>query len=147
MFFVSQTVYSFLACFFFAIIQRAPRDELIYCGLTGSIGWLFYEVVTVPTGRPVVASFVASVAVTAASRFLSHIRRAPSTLYLIPGIIALVPGSGLYYTMYSMLTNDFMDSFAQGVYTLKIAGVIAVGIILVLSLPYSVFNFIQLKDS
>lgn len=141
-----ETIYCFFCCVFFAIIFRAPKKELIFCGITGSLGWLLYEGIDIPFSRPIVAAFFASVMVTSASRFLSHIRRAPSTLYLLPGIIPMVPGSGLYYTMYCILNNDLMGSYEQGVYTLKMAGAISVGIIIVLSMPYKVFNFIELKE-
>lgn len=143
---ISQVFGSFVACVAFAIIYRAPIEELFYCGVTGACGWFLYTLINYPSNNAVMATFIAAMMVTATSRFLSHIRRAPSTLYLIPGIIPLVPGAGLYYTMYSFLSNDIYNSYLQGVTTLKLAGVISLGIILVLSLPYSAFNFIKLKD-
>lgn len=141
-----QTLLAFIACIFFAIIFNAPRKELVYCGITGSFGWFFYTYINTLSNNVVLATFVGAIAVTAASRLLSHVRRAPSTLFLIPGILPLVPGAGIYYTMYGVLNGDMLYSYTKGVETLKIAGVISIGIILILSLPYSVFGFIKLKE-
>lgn len=143
---LSQAVFAFFACIFFAIVFHSPKKELPWCGLTGAIGWFLYCIINYNNAYPVFAIFAATLAVTATSRFLSHIRRAPSTVFLIPGILPFVPGAGIYYTMRGILNGDMVYSYTQGIQTLKLAGAIAIGIILILSLPYSVFNFIKLKE-
>lgn len=144
---VIQVILAFIACWFFSIIFNAPKKELFFCGLTGAIGWFFYTLIVENYKDITAATFISSVSITISSRYLSHFRRAPSTLYLIPGIIPLVPGAGIYYTMYyAILNQDSQAAFLKGVETLKIAGAIAIGIIVILALPYSIFNFIKLKE-
>lgn len=142
----TQFVCALAACVAFAIMFNAPRKELFFCGMTGALGWVIYKAIDVNTIGSVWSTFFAAIVVTASARYLSHFRRAPSTLYLIPGIIPLVPGAGMYHTMYGVLNSDMVYSYSQGVTTMKLAGVIAVGSIIVLSLPYSVFTFVKLKD-
>ena len=143
---ILQVILAFTATLFFAIIFNAPKGELIFCGLTGAVGWLLYLIVSGMTDSSVFATFVAAVAVTISSRYLSHFRYAPSTLYLIPGIIPLVPGAGVYYTMFELLNGEMYASYVKGIETLKLAGAIALGIIVILALPYSIFTSIKLGE-
>ena len=61
--------------------------------------------------------------------------RAPLTLFLLCGIFPLVPGAGIYYTAYYLLTNQETLFAAKGVETLKIAVALALGIAIVCSIP------------
>ena len=142
-----QTLLAFIACAAFAVIFNAPKKELVFCGLCGSIGWAVYYIITQSPNTEVTASFISAILVTIISRYLSHFRRQPSTIYLIPGVIPLVPGYGIYRTMYGILNQDPAYCFEMGVFTAKILGAIVIGIILILALPYSVFNFVKLKDN
>ena len=138
---IYQTFVIFSACFFFSITFNIPKRELIYCGFTGALGWFIYCVsVYMFDLSNIIGTFLAAIFLTYACRILSNVRQAPSTIYLIPGILPLVPGSHMYYTMYGILNGDMIYSYNEAVLTAKLAGVIAVGIIIVLSLPYSFFD-------
>lgn len=140
---ILQALIAFIACYFFSIVQYAPKKQLIFCGLSGSLSWFIYVLINKYLNNAVMATFCSAILVTALSRIFSHIRKEPSTLFLMPGIIPLVPGAGMYYTMYAILNGNMLKSYAEAVNTIKLAGVIAIGIIIVLSLPYSFFNFIK----
>lgn len=135
---IVQALMAFIATVSFSIIFNVPRKELVYCGLTGAVGWLFYETGT--TGFPPVQTLIAAIAVTWLSRVLSFQRKMPIIVYLIPGIIPLVPGAGIYYTMFEILNGQNLAAISKGLETLKTAGSIAVGAIIVLSLPGRAFN-------
>ena len=141
---ILQTIFSFASCLFFSITFNTPKKELIFCGLTGAIGMFVYSLsANMFNIDIIIATFLGTIFLTATSRFLSHLRQAPSTIYLIPGILPLVPGSYMYKTMYGLLKEDMVYFYSQGVFTVKLAGVIAFGVMIVLALPYSFFNFIK----
>lgn len=79
--------------------------------------------------------------VTFISRYLSVLRKMPITVFLIAGIFPLVPGAGIYATMYGVITDDVLAATQKGIETLKIAGVIGIGIAMVLSLPPYLFRW------
>lgn len=135
-----QTIYSFIATLSFAMIFNAPRRELLYCGITGAVGWLVYLTVHDITGGELIAAFFGSVVVTFAARYMAHLRKTPATIYSISGIIPFVPGAGMYNTMYGFITNDYERASQMGVETFKTAGTIALAMILVLSLPAFIFR-------
>jgi len=138
-----QVGMAFAATVAFAILFNAPARELAFCGLTGATGWFFYRLCLIfYPGEFVPASLAGAVAIAVCGRYLCYIRKTPVTVYLVAGIIPIVPGYGIYNTMYEMIiTGDKMSSLNFGVLTLKIAGVIAVGLITVLSLPRGIFDF------
>lgn len=63
----------------------------------------------------------------------------PVTTTLIPALIPLVPGGGIYYTMHYIATNEFLQARATGMQTLSITVALSVGIFLV-STFFQIFN-------
>lgn len=137
---ILRIVLTFVASLTFSILFGVPKKELIICGLCGAVGWLVYELLRPGTPSDLIPVFAASVAATAASRFFSFRRKNPITLYLIAGIIPLVPGFGIYYTMYNILMGNPDLAGAYGINTVRTAGVISLGIVIVLALPYQIFK-------
>lgn len=78
-----------------------------------------------------VSSLIASAVAAAYSDFMAHMIRVPATVMIIPGIVPLVPGGRLYYTMLGAV-NENMESFAgNGKVALMVAAGLALGIIAV----------------
>ena len=61
----------------------------------------------------------------------AKLTKSPATQYLACAIIPLVPGGGLYYTMYHFVTGDLDAFHAQLTQTARVAAGLAVGIMLV----------------
>jgi uncharacterized membrane protein YjjB (DUF3815 family) len=60
--------------------------------------------------------------------------KAPATVFLITGIIPLVPGGGLYYTMDALIDGNMALFAEKGIEAAGIAGAIAAGSSLVSSM-------------
>jgi uncharacterized membrane protein YjjB (DUF3815 family) len=138
---ILQIVLSAIATMGFSVIFNVPKKELIFCGLTGAAGWLIFMVVTnaSDTASATAATFFAAATVTAFARILSTMRKMPSSLYMVPGIIPLVPGIRIYFTMFYVINGDNTQALLEGIEALKLAGVIAIGLLTVLSLPRRLF--------
>lgn len=137
---------SFIAIYAFAVLYNSPRKELIPCAITGALGWIVYYLVMFKTSNSVNSTFFGALTVAACSRMLSYTRCAPSTLFLIPGILPLVPGTQIYNTMKAVIADDLYLTYQEAVKAFKLAGVIAVGIIIVFSLPYKTFAIFEPKE-
>ena len=131
-------VLAFVGTIGFSIIFNVPRRELLFCGIGGALGWLLF---TTLEDSPFIGVLLGAMVVTCVSRILSVRRKMPATLYIIPGIIPLVPGVGIYFTMFFIVTGEHYEALLRGVQTLGMAGVIALGLLIVLSLPRRLFNF------
>ena len=90
-----------------------------------------YDLASWLGGGLFVASILASSATTLYSYVMARVVKTPVTVMIIPGIIILVPGGKLYYTMLGAVSSD-MEMFAQyGKEALLVASGLALGIIAV----------------
>ena len=126
---VIQLVAAFVGTVGFSALFGAPRRYYLYCGLAGMAGWAVYLLVA--AGHSVVgAAFFAALAVAAISHIMAKICRCPVTVFLICGIIPLVPGGGIFWTAYYIVTEQLRMAAATGFVALKVTIAIAGGIIL-----------------
>ena len=94
---------------------------------------VFWLLAPVLPGEPV-RYFITAAVVTVYGEVLARVRKTPTTTFLVPSIVPLIPGGALYYTMNYAL-NEQWELFAkQAFYTLQLALALAVGIIAVTSL-------------
>lgn len=135
-----QLAVAFLATISFSILFHVPKKEYLFCGVTGAFGWLCYLLVYSFSNSVIWASFTAAVLLALVSRVFAVYRKMPITVFLICGIFPLVPGAGIYYTAYHFIMNENALALTKGMETIKIAVAIALGIVLVFSLPYSFFK-------
>ena len=130
----------------FAILFNAPKRQLAYIALTGSSGWAVLQLILMAMPESyITATLLGAMVVTFISRTLSAIHKMPATVYLVPGIIPLVPGVGIYNTMFYVVMGDNATAVHWGLRTAGIAGTIAVGLLIVLSLPVWLTSFGRIK--
>jgi len=137
---VTHFLLSFVATIGFSLIFNVPKKELVFCGVVGACGWIMYQMILGTVAGEMTAVFAAALVIAYASRILSFRRKMPTNLYMIPGIIPLVPGVGIYYTMLYIISGDNTIALLRGIETLMTAGVIAIGLLVILSLPRGFFR-------
>ena len=65
---------------------------------------------------------------------MARVNRAPVTGFLLVGLLPLVPGGGIYYTMEYGISGDTINFLQTGLHTFGIAGSLALGILVVSSI-------------
>ena len=91
---------------------------------------------------------IASAVVSLFSEILARKLKYPAINFIIPGILPLVPGLGLYNTMYSLVQKDYALAVSTGTDTLFKSGGIAIGILIITSFTktyYIILKRIKLK--
>ena len=107
----AQFAAAFLGTVAFSVLFSVPREHYPLCGTIGGIGWLICWICTNPFHMSAVTgSFIATVFIVTASRIGSTVRKCPVTLFLIAGIFPLVPGIGIYRTIYYTLMKESAQS-------------------------------------
>lgn len=142
-----QFLISLVATLSFAALFNAPRKELFFCGLTGSIGWIVYLLLTENGISIYISCLFATFILTLIARTISALRRRPVTVYLVTGIFPLVPGASIYYTAYYLIMGEMEQCSAKGVETFLIAGAISLGIVFGFTIPQSLFHALQKRKS
>lgn len=125
----------------FALIFGVPSRYYANCGLIGGAGWLIYQLSLINGMGETVATFVATVGVILLSRWFAVRKRCPVTIFLISGIIPLVPGAGIYWTAYYIVTNQLALASENGFMAVRAAVAIVLGIVFVFELPQRMFRF------
>ena len=120
--------YAFFASLGFGIIFQIRGGNLWLSALGGMLGWFVYLLFDGFFMDDILQYFLAAAAVSVFSELMAIVRRAPVTVILVAAIIPLVPGGLIYQTMMSFLEGNSAAFLELGVYTFKIAGAIALGI-------------------
>ena len=136
-------LYSSMGCVGYCLVFniRMRKRMLLLASLGGAVGWCVY-LLCGWLQNDITQSFAAILAVAAYSEIMARLQKSPATVYLIVGLIPLVPGGGIYYTMEYCINGDMMNFMNTGIHTLGIAGALAIGILLV-SACVRILNNIQ----
>ena len=126
-----QILVSFIGCIGFAIYFNIHSWGVLICSLGGALTWAAYLVAAELGCTVVGANFWAAVVAAAYSEIMARLRKYPALSYLVVSAFPLLPGAGIYYTMSYILQNNTDAAWAKGTETAAIAGVMAVGILLV----------------
>ncbi len=145
MIFDNDLILSFVAIFFatigFSVVFNVPSSELFFCGVVGLLCYTIYIFVTRTYEAEIFGCILGTFIATCLSRTFTFYRKMPLTVYIIPAIIPLAPGGAIYNSMYHIINEDLVTSLSYGLYAVKIAGSIGIGISICLSLPTSFFHF------
>lgn len=133
-------LYAVLACAGFCLIFEVKKPLFILlCSLNGGVSWLVYLLLEGQCAETT-RYLIATVAVSVLAELMARAMKAPATIFLIIGIIPLVPGGGLYYTMDALLNGDTVLFGRTALETAACAGAIAVGVSMVSSLARLLFR-------
>ncbi len=143
---IGQMIAAAIGTMAFALLFGVPRKYYIFCGLVGGAGWFLYQFLSEKASMTATeATFFATVLVIVLSRFLAVKEKCPATVFLIAGIFPLVPGAGIYWTSYYLVTNQLSEALASGFAAIKAAIAIVLGIVVVFELPYGFFDLKRWK--
>lgn len=125
-------LYAFLGCGAFCFIFELRRWwYILSAAISGAVGWFVY--LSLSDLTDVSRYLLATIAVAVLSEIFARLYKTPATVFLIIGIIPLVPGGGIYYTMEALINGDLPLFVRYGMETAASAGAIAVGCSLVSS--------------
>lgn len=120
----------------FALYFRVNKKHIAAATIGGLLAWTIYLIIYNMTGSIFWGNMVASMIVCIWSELMARILKAPTNTFMIPGIIPLLPGGTLYYTMEAMLQRNNKVFVQKGLETVMItvgivAGIVAVSVIFV----------------
>ncbi len=126
-------LFAFSSTVGFSILFHAPKKHIAAVGLVGALGWLTYNYFTISGSGSVLACFAGSCTVALISDLFSRLFKDAATIFIIPGILPLVPGANMYYTMLAILEGNIQKTASLGTETIMMAGAIAVALLVVAS--------------
>lgn len=126
-----QCIASIVGCLGFCILFNIHGPFALLCVLGGTTSWASFCLTSFLGGSELICYFFATLVAASYSEIMARIRKCPAITYLVVSIFPLIPGAGIYYATNFLVTGE-MTRFAQkGTQTIAIAGVIAVGILMI----------------
>jgi len=135
---LKQFILSSMGATGFAILFGIPSSAIVQSGFVSGFGWTLYFIFDKVYGSNIAGAFVAALTVGFIGEMFARYYKKPATVYIIPGIIPLVPGSGMYYTMLALVEKNPSLAAIKGIETFFIAAAISIGIIISTSLSRSI---------
>lgn len=127
-------IFSYAAAVGFAVFLNAPRKTLFVSGAVGMISWTIYVILMRLNLDMMFSNFVGATIAALLSEILARKYKKPTILFVVPGIITLIPGLGLYNTMFHVIEGKFNLALETGANVMFASGSIALGVIVVSSL-------------
>lgn len=140
-----QIITAFLGSLGFSVLFNIRRTKLLIAGLGGMLSWSVYLLLGLYFDSDPIRYFFAAIFVTVYAEIFARIKKTPTTSYLVPAFIPLIPGGALYNTMKFALHNDWQSFGDTAVYTIQLALALSAGIIVVASvmrMTHALYRFI-----
>ena len=128
-----QLLTAFLGSLGFSILFGLRKKHLLAAALGGLLAWGLYLLAESRLHSPFFSNLFASAFAVLYAEFLARRLKCPATLFVVPGIVPLVPGGALYYAMSCAVRKDLERASQYGTATLEAALAIAAGISIVLA--------------
>ena len=113
----------------FAILFRLKPSHWPFAMLDGLFACICYFAFTELFGGNFLPNLLAAFVASLFADFFARLCKAPSTVFILPGCIALVPGGSLYYAMSNLLSENREVAVEYFLTTLTIGIAIGGGII------------------
>ncbi len=120
--------FAFVTAAAIAISFRSPRPAILWTGFCGLVGWAGFDLTLRAGGPEAAAVFVGALALGIASEVLARRLQQPAILFVIPGLLPLVPGIIAYRGMLLLSQNQLAEGAWQLARALLIAGILAAGL-------------------
>ena len=138
---IVQIITGIIGSFGFGGLYNVKGKNLIAISIGGGIAWsLNLLLVAVPIDQSL-SYFVVSFAISIYAEILARLLKSPTTVFISPSLIPLVPGASLYYTMCSTFGGDVVLFAEKAIITLKLSASLALGVI-VATVVMKIYNII-----
>lgn len=128
---IIQLITGTLGSLGFSLLYNLRGRKLLIASLGGLVAWSVYLIFRNPIPDESIRYLISSAVITVYAEVFARVLKTPTTTFLVPAVIPLVPGGSLYYTMNHALNTQWQPFISRAFYTLQLAMCIAVGIIAV----------------
>ena len=106
-----QVIGAFFSVVAFSFLLHVPRKYIIWAGFTGAVGWWIYLFLIGINLSVAMSTFLSGCLVSLCGQVFARVLKAPVTIFVIPGILPLVPGAGMFRIAHSVIRSDGMTSY------------------------------------
>lgn len=138
---ILESFAAFVSVLAFSVVIDIPRRYILQAGFVGGIGWFFYLYAYELYDKVWVATFVAGFVIALIAHIFAKVYKAPVTIFLISGMIPIVPGGQMYRSVYYILMSNEEKAGYYIRESIQVAGAMALAIFITDSL----FKYIRMS--
>ncbi|MDD5832326.1 MAG: threonine/serine exporter family protein [Clostridiales bacterium] len=118
----------------FALLFNVRGPRVVFTAVSGLVSWGAYIIFSRYLELDDFISYIlASALLTLFSEIMARLQKAPAAIFLVIGMIPLLPGGSLYRTLHYAVALNWASFAKTGVYTIMLSMAIALGIITMMS--------------
>lgn len=140
-------IFSYISSVGFAMLFSCPKRSIVWSAFAGAIGFLINSIVADIFGGVFLPALAGAYFTGILGEVFARKLHMPAILFIIPGIINLVPGKGMYDTLFYFINDQKSLSFMTLFDTLATASAISFGILLASAMSSSLRGFKFRKPS
>ncbi len=104
--FFAVVIASGLAIFGFELLFDTQWKHMFFCALSAALSWAVFLIADSLGASDVWASFYATLAVDLFAHINARVLKAPVIIFLVAGILPLVPGVSIYKSVYAIMYSE-----------------------------------------
>lgn len=136
---VIQTLMGAISSVAFAVFFNVRGKKLLFF-FGSALDWAVYLLAVHNGYNEFIGMLLATMTAALVSEVFARIIRAPVLILLVPTLVPLIPGRGLYNTMDAMIRGERARFLASGISTVSCAAAICLGIICVTAITHMLFT-------
>ncbi|SHG93166.1 Uncharacterized membrane protein YjjB, DUF3815 family [Anaerosphaera aminiphila DSM 21120] len=128
-YYITQFLIATFAAMGFAIYFNCPKKAIFISCIYGGISWIIYKFTLLQTNNFFIAGCFSTFVLGFIGEFAARRMKKPATVFILPALTPMVPGAGMYYTMYYLINDNTKLAQQSAIETFLIASSLAVGIV------------------
>ncbi len=127
---IIQVVTAIIGSVGFGILFNVRGKHLIAVGIGGGVAWALYLALFALIKNEVICYFIVSLSTSFYCEIMARVLKAPTTVFITPSLIPLIPGASLYHAMTTMFSGDILQFGIRALDTIQLAAALALGVII-----------------
>lgn len=130
-----QYIYSFFVSGSVAVLNNVQKKYVFLCGLSGVLTYLSYSFFSL-SNNAAISSLLSCLILSFYSQFLCTKSGMPSIIFIVPGIMPIVPGSLMFKSFNFLIDSKYNESLEMGLQAILVGFAIAIGLLLNETISY-----------
>lgn len=126
---IVQIISAIIGTIGFGLYFRVKKKRLLVVTFGGFIAWVVYLLCYHYTYNIFICNMISAIVVSIYSEVIARTLKAPSTVFMLPSLVPLLPGGALYYTMSGIVQGNIGMIGEYGLQTIKTTFGIAFGVL------------------
>jgi uncharacterized membrane protein YjjB (DUF3815 family) len=144
---IVQVIVGAIGTLGFGVVFNVKNKQLIAVAVGGFIAWGLYLLLLEFIKNETLCYFIVSFTISIYSEIMARILKCPTTIFITPSLIPLIPGASLYHTMTSMFNGSLALFTERAISTLSLSAALAFGVIVASAIMNFVYKFIKYQKS